>query len=509
MTLLDRISLRAWGWIGPIAIALLAFVLRVWRVGSPNALTFDETYYAKDAWGLIHWGYARDAVDDANARIIAGDLDVFTKDPTWIVHPDGGKWLIGIGEAIYGLTPLGWRFAAVVVGSLTVLVLARLVLRLTGSIALGCIGGLLLTLDGLHLTMSRIALLDVFLTFWLVCAVACLAADRDWLTEKLAINGSFRAWRPWQLAAGLCFGMACATKWSGVFVLAAFGVTIVGWELWARYRAYGLGTWRTAVGSVFAVGLPAFFWLVVVCLVVYLITWTGWLINHQTFEARFGHGYGEGNPPWGDYVNNPTGGPFGGIIDAFRSLWHFHGMTWRFHTGDYMATKTHPYQSDAIGWLIQWRPTNVASNFDMPASQCGAPEGSKCVSQVLTVGNPAVWWVGTLGLFTALIAWIRKPTWRWSLPLVAVGATWVPWFFSGGRPIFTFYAVTILPFIIVALCLVMNACRRRLPARVWWIAVGLYLALVVMLFVYFWPIWTNSVISYDAWHQRMWFDRWI
>src|SRR5690606_32085728 len=131
------------------------------------------------------------------------ETDVFTKDPTWIVHPDGGKWFIAFGEWLFGLTPLGWRFGAVVAGSLTVLVLARLILRLTGSLALGCLGGLLLTLDGLHFTMSRIALLDVFLTFWLVCAVACLAADRDWLTRKLKVDDRFWAWRPWQLAAGV------------------------------------------------------------------------------------------------------------------------------------------------------------------------------------------------------------------------------------------------------------------------------------------------------------------
>ena len=169
MTLLDRISLRAWGWIGPIAVAVLAFALRIFKVGSPASL----------AWGLIHGGYARDAVEDANGRIINGETDVFTNDPTWIVHPDGGKWLIASGEQLFGLTPLGWRFGAVLFGSLTVLVLARLVLRLSGSISVACLAGLLLTLDGLHFTMSRIALLDVFLTFWIVCAVACLAADRD------------------------------------------------------------------------------------------------------------------------------------------------------------------------------------------------------------------------------------------------------------------------------------------------------------------------------------------
>lgn len=506
MTLLDRISLRAWGWIGPIAIAVLAFVLRIFKVGSPASLTFDETYYAKDAWGLLQWGYARDGVEDANGRIARGETDVFTNDPTWIVHPDGGKWLIASGEQLFGLTPLGWRFGAVLFGSLTVLVLARLVLRLSGSISLACLAGLLLTLDGLHFTMSRIALLDVFLTFWIVCAVACLAADRDWLTERLRVTGPL-AWmwlRPWQLAAGACFGMAVATKWSGLYVLAAFGITVVVWDVWARGR---VATPQDAVMRVLRVGIPAFVSLVGVALVVYVLTWTGWLVHHDVYEARFGHGYGD-EPVWGA-VSSPTRGPLGGFIDAFRSWWDFHAMTYRFHTGDYLATKTHPYQSNAFGWLIQWRPTNVASNFDLPASACGAPEGSKCVRQVLTLGNPALWWVGTLGLVTALVAWIRNPTWRWSLPLVGVLATWAPWWITSGRPIFTFYAVAIVPFMIIAMCLVFNAIRRRVPDRYWWIGIGAFVVVVVALFWYFYPILANRIITYDQWHDRMWWDRWI
>lgn len=504
MTLLDKISLRAWGWIAPIAIALLAFVLRLWKVSSPNSLTFDETYYAKDAWGLLNWGYARDGLEDANKRIIDGETDVFTKDPTWIVHPDGGKWFIAFGEWLFGLTPLGWRFGAVLAGSLTVLVLARLILRLSGSLALGCLGGLLLTLDGLHFTMSRIALLDVFLTFWLVCAVACLAADRDWLTRKLKVDDRFWVWRPWQLAAGVCFGLAVATKWSGLYVLAAFGITVVVWEVWARGRVASV---LDAVVRVFRVGIPAFGWLVIVALIVYVITWTGWLLHDEVYVARFGHGYGD-EPVWRS-VTNPTGGPLGGVIDAFRNMWDFHVMTLDFHTGDYLAGKSHPYESNAFGWLIQWRPTNVSSDFDMAASVCNAAADSKCVRQVLTLGNPAIWWVGTLGLVTALVAWIRNPTWRWSLPLVGVLATWAPWWITSGRPIFTFYAVTIVPFMIIALCLVFNAIRRRIPDRYWWPAIALYTGVVISAFWYFYPILANRIITYDQWKERIWWDRWI
>ena len=42
-----------------LAVTLLALFLRLWELGKPQAFEFDETYYAKDAWSLSHYGYVR------------------------------------------------------------------------------------------------------------------------------------------------------------------------------------------------------------------------------------------------------------------------------------------------------------------------------------------------------------------------------------------------------------------------------------------------------------------
>ena len=79
-----------------------------------------------------------------------------------VVHPEVGKWLIGAGEQVFGFDALGWRAAPAIVGTLMVLVIIRLVRRLTGSTLLGGVAGLLLCFDGLALVLSRLALLDIF-----------------------------------------------------------------------------------------------------------------------------------------------------------------------------------------------------------------------------------------------------------------------------------------------------------------------------------------------------------
>jgi dolichyl-phosphate-mannose-protein mannosyltransferase len=508
-----RISARAWGWIGPVAVAALAFVLRIWNVGRPRILMFDETYYAKDAYSLLRHGYVQDYVESADKQILTGDTHgLMTGDPSWIVHPDGGKWLIALGEKAFGLDAFGWRIAAVVVGTLTVLVLARLVRRLTGSTIVGCIAGLLLTFDGMHFVMSRLALLDVFLTFWVVCGVACLVADRDWIRLRL---DRYRLVRPWQLLAGLSFGMAVGTKWNGIYVLGAFALLAVVWEVLARRRApQHLDVRRHGwVATTLAVGVPAFVSIVVVAALVYLATWTGFLIHHHAYEARFGHGYGDYSAPWGAYVDKPTSGFLGETLDAFRSLWHFHVMTFDFHEHGLDSAKPHPYQSNPAGWLVLERPVGVEYRGDRPAAICGADPGSTCLREVLLLGNPIIWWSGVLALIASAVAWVVTRSGRWGVPVVAVLVSWLPWFLNTDRPIFSYYAVAIIPFTIIAIALVIDSVLRaaQTPRHryVAGLATAAFLVSVVMAFWYFHPIYTGKYIPYESWHARMWFNRWI
>ncbi|MFV0452037.1 MAG: phospholipid carrier-dependent glycosyltransferase, partial [Propioniciclava sp.] len=169
---------RAVAWGVTIAIALLAFGIRLVGVGYPPYVIFDESYYAKDAWSLLQYGYEGTWADGANDQIAAGDLSGLSAHPSFIVHPPLGKWLIAAGEAVFGMNSFGWRISAVVFGSLLVGATVRLGRRLSRSTLIGAIAGLLLTFDGLAFTMSRMALLDLFQATFLVMAVGAVVADR-------------------------------------------------------------------------------------------------------------------------------------------------------------------------------------------------------------------------------------------------------------------------------------------------------------------------------------------
>ena len=178
---------RLWGWLGPLLVTAFGTFLRFDRLRVPRALIFDETYYPKDAWSILKHGVELKLLDSkiANPMIVAGHTNFFAPcDHTsacgeYVVQPEVGKLLIAVGEWLFGLNPFGWRFASAMFGSLAILLICRIARRMTRSTLLGCVAGLLMSLDGLEFVLSRTGILDIFLMFFVLAAFGCILIDRD------------------------------------------------------------------------------------------------------------------------------------------------------------------------------------------------------------------------------------------------------------------------------------------------------------------------------------------
>ena len=212
-----------WGWAGSLLVTLFGAFLRFNRLGLPHAVLFDETFYVPDAYSILRHGVEINHVSNVNALLARGDTHILEgAKGEYVVHPLLGKMLIAIGEWLFGLTPFGWRFAVAVAGSLAILMTARITRRMTRSTLLGCAAGFLLALDGLEFVLSRTAILDIFVMFWVLAAFGLLVIDRDRTRAALAAaadqggDGPRLGFRWPLLLANLCLGCACATKWNGV-----------------------------------------------------------------------------------------------------------------------------------------------------------------------------------------------------------------------------------------------------------------------------------------------------
>ena len=141
-------SVRINGWIATGIVTLIAALTRLIGLGHPDRLMFDEIYYVKDAYALWHNGYESVWSNNADELFSQGNFSALTREPAYIVHPQLGKWLIGLGMEIFGPgTPFGWRFIPAVAGILTVFLLARLTMRLTRSPLLAGLAGFLLVIE--------------------------------------------------------------------------------------------------------------------------------------------------------------------------------------------------------------------------------------------------------------------------------------------------------------------------------------------------------------------------
>src|SRR5216683_1787789 len=245
---------RPWGWLGPLLVTAFGTFLRFNRLRVPRALIFDETYYAKDAWSILQHGVEWNLVGNANPIIQSGHTNIFaacngtSACGEYVVQPEAGKLLIAAGEWLFGLNSFGWRFASAVFGSLAILLMCRIARRMTRSTLLGCVAGLLMSLDGLEFVLSRTGILDIFLMFFVLAAFGALVVDRDVsrmrLAEAVVLRPSDEAGpglgiRKWRVAAGVLIGLACASKQYGVWYILAFAGLCIAWDLGAR-RTVGL-----------------------------------------------------------------------------------------------------------------------------------------------------------------------------------------------------------------------------------------------------------------------------
>ncbi len=179
-----------WGWAGPLLVTAFGAFLRFNRLSVPHAVIFDETYYVPDALGILRYGVEHNYVSNRNSLIAHGRHPHLRRPAaSSSCTRRSASCSSRRASGLFGLTPFGWRFAVALVGSLAILLLARIARRMTRSTLLGCVAGLLLALDGLEFVMSRTALLDIFLMFWVLAAFGCLVVDRDVSRARLAGAG--------------------------------------------------------------------------------------------------------------------------------------------------------------------------------------------------------------------------------------------------------------------------------------------------------------------------------
>jgi dolichyl-phosphate-mannose--protein O-mannosyl transferase len=265
--------------ISPIS-AILTFALsfRLWRLDTPKGYIFDEIYYAKNAYSLISSGVELDQQGGSE----------------FVVHPPFGKWLIGIGIKLFGNNEFGWRSSSALFGSASVLLIYLIAKRLFKSEFLALSAALLMAVDGLSLVMSRVALLDIFLMFFILLTFYFLLKENYWLS-------------------GMAIGLGVSTKWSAAFLIPVLLLLTI------KIKEINLSQILKRVGQF--VFLP---------MAIYFTSWIGWFVSDKGWARNSG--------------SNPI-----------SSLWNYHLEILNFHAN---LVEKHSYSANPWSWLVLGRPTS-------------------------------------------------------------------------------------------------------------------------------------------------------
>lgn len=470
---------RLRGWVVTAVLTAVAAVVRFAGLGAPTdggTPVFDEKHYVPQAWQILRNG----GVEDNPGFEL-------------VVHPPLGKQLIAVGEALFGYDAVGWRVVAALSSVLCVLLIVRVGRRLTRSTLLGGIAGVLLICDGLSHVQGRMGMLDVFSALFVVAGFTTLVRDRDDVRARMArvvaegrvLDSPFgprMGVRWWRLATGVLLGLGVAVKWSGIYWVLAFAVLSVLWDLTARRSAGVARPWR---GTLVRDVLPSVWALALVPVLVYFADWAFWFSSETATDRYAGS-------------------------NALSSMLHFESKVLAFHQGlTTQSAGVHPWESKPWSWPMGLRPMLYYYAGD-GVTGCGQ---SQCVSAVMLVGTPALWWPALPVLGFALWRLVTRLDWRYGAVLVGYGAGIVPWFMVIDRQMFFFYMTPVVPFLVLATVLAMGEILGRADVgrerrQTGLLVVGLWVGLVVANFIWLWPILTGAPITQAMWDAQLWLPSW-
>ena len=393
-----------------------------------NGMIFDEIYHARTAYENIH------------------NMSVYE----W-THPPLGKLIIALGILIFGMKPFGWRIMGALFGVAMVPLMYVFAKRIFKRTDFAFITAGLWAFDCMHFTQTRIATIDVYGVFFILLMFFFMYeyVRQDYFAAPLKDK-----FLPLALS-GVAFGLGCASKWIGCYAGAGLAVVLFYHLFAAMFEAYkGHDESAAARRSLFWKRLWATagwccLWFLLVPGLIYFASY----FPYYRYEASLRLNYG--------------------IKDMWATLLKNQKDMYNYHSG---LTATHMCQS----MWYQWPFTFKSVWFYVSGN------GEK-ISNIASTGNPAVWWISSVGAVCLFLEWVlgkvkRDPV----LPILFVGvaANYLPWVLVT-RCVFLYHFFATVPFILLSTVYLFFLLERE-NRRMHWVKWA-WLCLAVVYFILLYP----------------------
>ncbi|MEL6553701.1 MAG: phospholipid carrier-dependent glycosyltransferase [Cyanobacteria bacterium J06621_11] len=223
---------RRYFYLGLSMVTALSFGLRFWQLGRFDALVFDEVYYATFAQGYLRGEALFDAHPPLGKYAIALGI--------WL-HTHLASSLSGIPFGPFAneltLNPVSYRWMNAFVGGLIPLLVVWIGWILTRELRshrsqwFALLSGVFISVDGLFVTESRYALINIYVVFF------GLLGHGLWMWAHTIVSQEQKQRKAiFYLLSGIALGTAVAVKWNGLGYL----LSLMVWESW-RMRDVWIG----------------------------------------------------------------------------------------------------------------------------------------------------------------------------------------------------------------------------------------------------------------------------
>lgn len=379
-----------------LVLLVLSLLTRLAGLQHPPSVVFDEVHFGKFVTAYCCDHQRFFDVHPPHAKLLIAGT-------ARALGYEGGPTFEHIGQSYGAVSPVPLRLAPALAGAALPLIFFA-VLRLLGASPPGALfGGLLLVFDNALTAHTRIIGLDGIMLAAMFGALALyLAAARAGSRAARGLLG---------LACGGLLGLAVGSKLIGLAMLGLIGLSLLV-EMLRDLRRENL-----------ALGLGLAGWIAAGAVSVYVL---GWAL-HFALLTR---------PGPGDAWGLPTGRLIADLLATQQAMFEAHrGLQ-----------ASHPYGSPWWSWPLMQRPIFY----------WGGEAGAK----IYFLGNPVVWWGGSLLFVVALVYRVLERVTRlrsaphrlgqvfW-LPVVGYFAAYLP-LAEVGRVMFMYHYLAPLLFSLLA-----------------------------------------------------------
>ncbi|MBN1525442.1 MAG: phospholipid carrier-dependent glycosyltransferase [Spirochaetales bacterium] len=385
--------------------------------------------------------------------------------PTETTHPPLGKLIISLGIMLFGMNPFGWRIMGVLAGIILLPVMYTFGIALFRRKLPALAAVFLMAVDFMHFVQSRMATVDIFLVLFMTISAYFLFRYTKLLFSKQEDTLPFFP----LLTAGIFFGLAVSVKWTGMYLAPGFFILFIFTVI--QFLKYSISSnkgktrgtpllflWRT--GKIFllcALIVPAS---------IYLISSTPSLYRNRE-------------------------------KNIFREFVREQENMYAYHKN--LKTE-HEFSSKWWSWPLVEKPIWLYQGTE------NIPHGF--ISSIVSMGNPLVWWMGTLAIISAAMFAILKREKAGMFIIISFLLTYLPWIIIPRDLTFIYHFFPAVPFIIFALVYsVQHLVKLKREFRY---AGYIFCILCGILFVLFYPVLTGIPIAKDFVDIALkWLPSWI